>query len=334
MVMNNIVRALDKNEYELWDKIVTESQHGTIFHESWWLSACSQLLNKEFKIFGYFENEELLGGFSVFLSKYLSLKIASSTVPTVPYGGLVIAPSHHGNVKEEEEKYFRIAEALIKSNDFDNIQLTNAPGLVDLRPFTWNSWDTGVRYTYYLNPSDDLKKPNRNVRRMINKAVESGIIEKKLQTPDSNHYALFKETYSRKNLGAPVEEPFFDAMIRLLLSKNRGELWVAENPGGECAASDIIIYDSKRAYRWLAASHTEFRKSGAVSLLLSEILRELGKKGVREINLMTANNPTLSRFTSNFNPILVPYYTTETRSYLLDSMSNTKRLLTNFHFKS
>ena len=330
MVTNNIVRPLERNEYKLWDKIVIESQHGTIFHESWWLCACSRLLNREFSIFGYFENEELLGGFSVFLSKYLFLKMASATVPTVPYGGLVIAQSRCGKGKEQEEKYLCIIEALIKSIKFDNIQLTNAPGLIDLRPFTWNRWDTGIMYTYYLNLADDPKDPNRNVRRMINKAVKSGIIVKKLQTPDSDHYALFKETYSRKNLKAPVAEPFFEAMIKLLLSKNREELWAAENPTGEYAASDIIIYDNKRAYRWLAASHTEFRKSGAVALLLSEILKDLGEKGVQEINLMTANNPTLSRFTSNFNPILVPYYTTGTRSHLFDLMSNMKKAFKEF----
>ena len=40
---------------------------------------------------------------------------------------------------------------------------------------------------------------------------------------------------------------------------------IAETPSGEVASAEIVIWDNKRAYRWSAASHTNFKDTGAIS---------------------------------------------------------------------
>jgi hypothetical protein len=93
---------------------------------------------------------------------------------------------------------------------------------------------------------------------------------------------------------------------------------IAETPSGEVASAEIIIWDNKRAYRWSAASHTYFEDTGETSLLLYEIFQDLKKKGFKEINLMAANTPHLTKFISSFNPRLVPYYSVEKKTFLAE----------------
>jgi len=316
--MSNIyVRELKKNEYEMWDALVENSHHGTIFHSSDWITTCSELLNKKLKIFGCFENEDLVGGCSLYVYKSKFFKTASSTIGMTPYGGFVLAQSSSTKVREQEQTYSNIIKSLCNAFDnkhFDHIQITNSPDFIDVRPFIWNGWGDRIMYAYYLNLDTDIEKNiSKNVRRSIRKAIKNNITIKKLNSP-SIYYELFSMTFKRQNLNPPVTKEFLVKIIDLLKTKNAGEMWIAETPSGDVASAEIVIWDNKRAYRWSAASHTDFKDTGATSLLLYEIFQDLKKKGFKEINLMAANTPQLTKFISSFNPKLVPYFAVEDSS--------------------
>jgi len=330
------VRELKEGDYESWDELVDKSPHGTIFHKSFWLSTCSKLLNKKLKIYGCFKDDVLIGGCSLYTYKLNFFKVASSIINTTPYGGIVLIQSPSTKIREQEQTYSNIIKSLCKAfikEHFDYIQITNSPEFIDIRPFTWNGWDSNVHYTYYFNLRCDIEKSiSRNVRRSIRKAIKNNITIKKLNEP-SIFYELFLMTFERQNLKPKVTEKFFEKMIDMLVSKNVGEMWIAETPSGEIASSEIIIWDNKRAYRWSAASHTDFRNTGATSLLLYEVFRNLKNRGFKEINLMAGNIPHLARFISSFNPKLVPYYTIVRASLRYKSINVTKRILENIYKK-
>ena len=312
-----IVKELKKDEHKTWDELVKSSPHGTIFHNSSWLTIHSELLNKKLKIYGCFENEELVGGCSLYIYKSRFFKMASSTIEMTPYGGLVLAQSPSTKVREQEQTYSNIIKSLCNlfDNEYvDHIQITNSPDFVDVRPFIWNGWNAGISYAYYLNLDTDIEKNiSKNVRRSIRKAIKNNTMIKRLNEP-SIFYNLFSMTFERQNLKPPVTENFFKKIINLLDAKQLGEMWIAETRSGEVASAEIIVWDNKRAYRWTAASHTAFKDTGATSLLLYEIFLDLKNRGFKEINLMAANTPHLTKFISSFNPELVPYYEIEKSS--------------------
>jgi hypothetical protein len=310
--MSNIcVRALKKDEYKMWDELVENSPHGTIFHSSDWVTTCSELLNKKLKIFGCFENEELVGGCSLYVYKSKFLKTASSTIGMTPYGGVVLAQSPSSKVREREQIYRNIVKSLFDAFDnehFDTIQITNSPDFVDVRPFIWYGWDSKILYAYYFNLVNEIEKSiSKNVRRTIRKAIKNNVTIKKLSDA-SIYYQLFSMTFERQNLNPPVTKEFLETITGLLNSKNAGEMWIAETPSGEVGSAEIVIWDNKRAYRWSAASHADFKDTGVTSLLLYEIFQDLKNRRFKEINLMAANTPHLTKFISSFNPKLVPYY--------------------------
>ena len=313
------VRKLNRDEYKIWDELVESSTHGTIFHKSFWLSTCGELLNKKLKIYGCFKGERLVGGCSLFIHKSGFFKIASSTISMTPYGGVVLAHSPISKVREQEQTYNKIIKSLCNAFDnehFDRIQITNSPNFVDVRPFTWIGWNSKVRYAHYLILNDFENRLSRNLKRNINKAIKNEISIEKSEDI-SLFYDLFGETFLRQGLKPPVTKGFLVNIFDMLLKHERGEMWIAKTKSEEIAAADIFIYDNKRAYRWSAATHIELNKTGASSLLVFTVFKDMQNRGLKEINLMAANTPQLSKFITSFNPKLVPYYLVEKRTALV-----------------
>jgi len=316
------VRELGKDEYSAWDELVEKCPYGTIFHTSSWLRTCARSLGRALQVYACFEKGDLIGGCSVYVHRWKYAKTAHSILSLTPYGGVVLVEPESANMRRLEERRRSVIRALQKAFEverFDYIQITNPPGFVDVRPFTWNGWETKVRYAYYL----DLEGCSegtlpKDVRWAARKAAENNVMIKKLDEPDlSKYYELYSMTFRRQNLKPPVSADFLQEIVRVLKSENAVEMWVAETALGNVASAEILVLDLPMAYRWSAASHTDFRSTGATSLLLCEIFRDLRKRGFEEIDLMAANTPHLAKFIAGFNPRLTPYYMVEKRRSLL-----------------
>jgi hypothetical protein len=323
------IRELKKDEYRLWDELVESSPHGTIFHKSFWLTTCSELLNKKLKIYGCFENDQLVGGCSLYIYKLKRfIKIASSICEMTPYGGVVLAQLPSSKVREREQTYRDIIKSLCNAFDnkhFDHIQITNSPDFIDVRPFIWNGWDSKIFYAYYLILNDFEKRLSRDPKRNIKKAIKNEIsIEK--SNDITSFYELFEETFSRQGLKPPVTKGFLVNVFDMLLKYEKVEMWIAKTKSEEIAAAEIFVYDNKRAYRWSAATHTELRKTGAYSLLLFKVFKDMQNRGFKEINLMAANTPQLTEFITSFNPKLMPYYKVKKSSTKYKLVEILKRL--------
>ena len=204
---------------------------------------------------------------------------------------------------------------MIEHNGYHAIRCANSPDFIDVRPFTWNGWDSDVLYTYFLGLDTDLeKKISKEARWTIRKAMKHNIAVKKLHDPEI-FYGLYDNTYRRQNLKVPADLSFITQMLRMVEEKGRGEMWVAQNASGENIASEILTYDNRRAYRWAAASNEAHRSFGATTHLLFEIFKDLKAREIREINLMAGNMENLSNFVTQFNPNLVPYYAVKKTIY-------------------
>jgi len=307
------VRELGVNEFASWDELVHKSPHGTIFHSSFWLTACSRALGKTLKIYGCFRNGRLIAGCSLFV---LGSRRADSTIRMTPYGGYVMAPLETGSVRRQEDANAIIVGCLTQTlleQGFLSLSMSNPPGYIDVRPFLWTGWDVKVYYTYYFDLEGELEeRVSKEVRWAARKAVKNNIKVSMLEKPDVSKYdALFSMTFARKALTQPAPSGFLQEMFRAVAYEGAGEMWVAETPNGDLASAEVILRDSRRAYRWSAASHTDYRDTGATSLLLCEILKDLQKRKFKEIDLMAANTPVLAKFVASFNPQLVPFYRVE-----------------------
>jgi len=330
--MNNMeltVREIDEKEYDMWNSLAKESVHGTIFHTTEWLMQCSKFLKGNVHLYACFSGDEMVGGCAIINrgSK------AVSNFDVDPYGGLFFKTTERKDVKSREEFERKIVDAFclaFRKNGLKSVSLTNSPSLEDVRPFIWNGWGAEVFYTYYLDLSGFSEEAlSKDARWYVKKATENKVSAEKSDDMDS-FYTLLEMTFERHKKKVPIPKDFLTSMVKMLVEKNLGEMWLAKTADGEAVAGEIVVLDEKRAYRWMAASHGDLRKTGAATLLLCKVLENLSGK-VKEIDLMGANAPYLSNFVSQFNGNIIPYYKVETYLPMLKIWSRFYKIVRRFY---
>lgn len=304
------VCEIPPEDYSRWDDVVRASLEGTVFHLSGWVTTVGDLTQRKTAILGVFRQDDLLGGCALYVRPSRVLSSATTDAPLTPFGGVCILPSE--SVKGKKQLLYRhsIIEGLRDhlAARFDAVNLTNSPGLVDIRPFTWDGWKSNVLFTNYLMLSDAVADTtSRTVRNALKRAAKNGItVEKRF---DGALYAdLFQKTFERQNLPPPVPKEFLGRMIDLIEARRIGEMWHAKTPSGETAASMIVLWDSRHAHAWSAVSDPELRETEAHAHLFREVCRDLQSRGFTGFNLQTGNTPQLSAFYASYRPVLTPYY--------------------------
>ncbi len=306
------VRRVRDDEYPEWDKLVTASPQGTVFHLSDWAVPCACFAHRQPLLLGYYEDARLIGGCLLYVTaKFRFMSFATSTAPMTPYGGFLLSEIGSTKVREKEIQDKSIVLAIsdeISKMGFISTKIINAPTLQDIRPFTWNNWACRVYYTYVLPLTGDISLHiSKNVRRTIRKGQKNDIDVRKCYDPEV-YWDLTVSTYEKQHQKPPFTKAFLLSMLNVIVDKNLGEMWIARTPTGEAASAEVVTWDNHMAHRWSAASDSTYNDTGATSLLLFEIFQDLQKKGFNKINLMAGNTPQLSMFVSSFNPELVPYY--------------------------
>ena len=304
-------RILKEDEYNKWEDLVNRSRQSTVFHKSIWITTCAKLLNKTNLIFGFFQNEVLIGGCHFFVNKSITLKTASTNLSLTPYGGFILQPSGSIKVRDEERRLTSVCGSISKEilkMKFDDIKIINSPFILDIRPFIWNGWIPNIYYTYILPLTGEIgKNISKDVRWTIRKAEKEGITVKKVYDPDI-YWDLNVDTYKKQGRTPPFSKQYLRGMMDMIIENKLGEMWIAKTDTGETASAEFLTWDEHMAHRWSAASSAKFKDTGATSLLLFEIFRDLQQGGFVKINLMAGNTPNLTMFISSFNPLLVPYF--------------------------
>lgn len=310
---NVSVVEITKDNFTLWDALVDKSPQGTIFHSSDWINKCASLLNKKYLFLGCFENDELIGGCSLFITRsFKYFHFASSWILLSPYGGFLLPFHDSTKVRLREIQNNLIISSIIdkiSSYGFLHVNIVNSPEFLDVRPITRLGWRPSIYYTYVfpltVEVSDYISK---NVRRSIRKAEDMKVSCSKTHDIES-YWELTLNTYQKQDQNPPFSKNYLKELFDMVVQKQKGEMWFAKTASDEIVSGEIIIWDSKMtAYRLSAASDASLNKTGAPSLLLFTIFQDLKKRGFKKINLMGGNVPHIGHFISSFNPELVPYY--------------------------
>jgi hypothetical protein len=313
-IMSNLeARILKESEYNQWDQLVEQSEQGTIFHSSKWITTAAKNLNLDYTIIGVFTDSELIGGCFFYIKTIFHVfKIGYTGVPLTPFGGFVISQSRKKTkVRTSENREHEIISIILEKIQTFNlfiVKLTNSPALIDIRPLKQQGWIVGVYYSYILSLDNDIfLNVGKDVRRYVRLCQKNGIKAKKEYNPEIL-WGLIKLTYDKQNKNPPFQKEYLFYFTEMLIKNNLGEMYIAELPTGDAAAAVFVLFDGNGAHAWVGASDPQFRHTGVVSFIHFELITDLQRRGFQRINLMGGNVPQISKFFSNFNPKLVPYY--------------------------
>jgi len=301
------LRELKPEEYELWDKLVMESESGTIFHTTSWLKATG----KDFIIYGYFMDDELFTGIPIVYSRsVLGLKTVDHP-PITPYLGILFKQiqGKYTTILSTKKKVYSIVAERLKE-DFDSVYIKFPPNFVDLQPFIWKGYSDSLSYTYLLNLKDmnEVWEGMSLERREDIKETEEEGIRVEVGEDFEDIFSLQVEAYKR--LGKTID--FKDTALRyhkLLTDIGQCRMFIAKNVNDKIVAAAYIMWDSKSSYYIYGGYDYETSNYRTLATVIWESIKFTREEvKLNKFDFEGCAFPAIEKFLRGFGGRLTPYY--------------------------
>jgi hypothetical protein len=209
------VTLAEEGDAELWDDIVNNSQHGTIFHRWKWLKITEMHSKAKLYPIIFYRGKKIIALYPMFVYKGKIFKIAYSPPPEMNliYMGPVMK-DYETLDQYKKERLFTEIQKCLDSYLFETlscgiVRIHLSPGLYDSRPLVWCGYKINSGYTYKLDISGGLESIWNNfhpkLRATINRSLRKGVFVK--EGDESNLHQIIAElTRRRREEKAVVNE--------------------------------------------------------------------------------------------------------------------------------
>lgn len=325
-----IVVAQD-GDAPLWDKIVEESPHGTIFHTWDWLKISEKHTSSRLIPLIFYDKDTLLGLMPIFLMKKYLLSMAFSPPPYTAQ--LFLGPII---IDYEKEKQHVREEMLInlrkKFDDYmknfikpDYISLSLPPGLHDPRPFQWADYRISHAYDYVTDVSKGTdflwKQLSRKLRGDLNRAINRGISVKMGDREGLKVvYNMMVQRYAEQGKTVHVPDQYlFDLLDRY---PENMKIFIAEHEG-EILTGSIDVFYKNEVTSWIGNPKPSVAISPSPNDLVNwEVIKHASEKGFKSYSVCGAGgNERLHKYYSaKFNPELRIRFNLKKANFIANAM--------------
>ena len=176
-------------------------------------------------------------------------------------------------------------------------------------PFQWQGYQQSPNMAYVLEGLKDSDtiwtdfKPS--VRNKIRKAERT--IKVEISKDFDVFYGVYKQIYARLGQNNRSNEAVLRNFHQAIQKRKCGKLFVASDSEGNRHAVLYVIWDKKSAYYWAAGTDTAHRKSGAMSLLMWEMFKDMAQY-VDNFQALGSQDEHLESFMSGLGMAQKTYY--------------------------
>jgi len=310
-------RYLKEEEYPLWDAFVDQSVEGSLFQKSIWLLSVAGFQDLNFDIVACYKGGKIVGGLAFTWKKKFGLFPIIQIPLKTPFFGPVFVSSNTRYRSKVESQLHTVMNAL---NDFilprfQHFVASFPPAMSDIRPYSWNGFETRVRYTYVGDLASEVPLQENfesDIRRRIKKAreLDHEVISSNSETCISHAWELEQQSFRRHHFQQfGFAKPEFQSFIETLSEAGLSRVFTMMHEGAPIA-SVVTMHEKSRgiAYYWQAGASKDHLSTGLTQLLIQEILDYYRSQGYSRFDLMGADTDTIARYKSTFNFPLVPMY--------------------------
>ncbi|MFC1650381.1 GNAT family N-acetyltransferase [Candidatus Latescibacterota bacterium] len=294
-----------------WDEFVSNSDHGTVFSSSAWLKAMASAQGGEPAMLGVWEGDSLIAGVSFIEVIRGSLKKANTHI-LIPYGGFIYRNEPDQLQQDTSSLQLICAEKLINylEQKYNYVFLAHSPDFMDIRPFSWQNWSQAVRYTYLVDITDPEKLWDRFRRRAQRKILKAkDTLEIGGSVGAEKVTELYEQVFNENENSMPIPREKVISMLNSLIKSGVVEVnSVIEN--GKTISVQVLAFDKKTVYTWIAGTIPEKDYTGADSLLIWNAIKRYSSTH-KVLDMVGANVPSIAFFKKGFGGTLTPYYVTE-----------------------
>jgi hypothetical protein len=237
-----------------------------------------------------------------------------------PYQGILFPSDGARLTRQRVLDEFRATEYAIMAltERYRSVDMSLSWHVSDVRPFLWHHYhqpELGLftitpRYTAVLDldaiAEESFAAQARACRRQeLRKAAAYVVREERNIAVFMELYAM---TFARQGIELPPSNLALVARIaEHALSAGYGRLSSCVTPDG-VAASNLFLFDHKRAYYLFGANQPDLRHSGASTRLMFENIAHAKRRGLSELDFVGVNSPNRADFKLSFNPELKLYF--------------------------
>ncbi len=176
-------------------------------------------------------------------------------------------------------------------------------------PFQWQGYQQSPNMAYVL---DGLKDSDtiwanfkHSVRNKIRKAERTINVE--ISDDFEAFYSVYKQIYERLGQKNKSNEAILIKFHEEIQAKRCGKLFIASDSADNVHAVLYVIWDKKSAYYWAAGTNTHYRQSGAMSLLMWEMFKNIAQY-VDNFQAIGSQDENLESFMSGLGMKQKSYY--------------------------
>lgn len=249
-----------------YDALVDRSPQGILFCHSWWLDAVAP---GRWRILSAGQGGDLRAAWPIVVRED-----ASGTHVGMPNLtqklGVLFAPSTSKYAERLSDEHQLTEQLMAQLPAGAAVDQQFHERFTNWLPFYWAGYQQSTRYTYVLDPLDDLAalwaELRTNTRRVVRKARGAGLRVREVDDL-AYFYGINAKTFERQGM-APTYALDELARVDAALQRHAGRrAFVAEDALGRAHACEYLAYDDQCAISLLRGADPSLRESGASALL-------------------------------------------------------------------
>jgi len=316
----------DKETREVYRKWSNAEPSVPIFSKGWWLDAIAPGTWSSVII----ENKEAILAAMPFTLKAKAGFTLLGQPPLTQNLGPWIRPSS-GKYSKRLAREKDLMEALIEGlPKYDRFQQHWHYNINNWLPFYWKGFTQTTRYTYVIenisNIDDTFSNFDHSKRKNIKKAEQ--LIKVVWDISPDTFYENHKMTLSKQGQNISYGYSLFSRLYDAAYSNNSGRTLAAYDYSGNLHAALFIVYDTMSGYDLISTIDTDFRNSGAASLLVFEAIKYVSELGISKFDFEGSMIEPVERSFRQFGAVQKPYHSvSKTPSFCLRTLSAARTAL-------
>lgn len=263
----------NKSGYDLKEQYSQFCERETsvpLFSQSWWLDA---VCANGWDVVLIERNDQVIATMPLFINLRNSIAMPSLTQTMGPW----IKKTHENYEKQlsyEKQLMFELIDGL---PEFKRFRQNFHYSITNWLPFYWRGFNQTTRYTYVLPDLTDLdavfSRFNRAKLKNIRRAEKEVTIGFDLSADE--FYDNHKLTLSKSGKEIQYSREIFHRIYTAAYERSQGRVIFAKDSSGNLHGALFVVWDSMSAYDLISTIDPDFRKSGASSLLVKEIIKHV-----------------------------------------------------------
>ncbi len=310
----------DKEKY--W-QLCEQNASIPLFLQAWWMDAvCTE--GKQWDVLLYESQGKILAAIPYHLWQKYALKIILQPQLTQTNGIWIDYPENQSE-NERLSLENKVCEALIKklyklkwiyyAQNF-HFSFTN------WLPFYWKNFQQTTRYTYRIPDISDTAKVfstfHEGKKKHIKKAHE--LLHADFDVSSKDFYSFLAHTLDKKNQKVFYSNTFFENLHAIATSQKQGQIIAIKNNANTIYSAMFVVWDSKSGYYLISAIDSDYKASGASTLMVWEALQFLADK-TQAFDFEGSMIEGIAKSNQEFGAKQTPYFTiSKTRSPFFSSL--------------